>query len=65
MCARLGVVDMWKSFRLGTARHAAKASRLFDKFHVPRHLGDAPDQVRKSEYARLSVRQRRFIKVRK
>ena len=27
-----------------------------------RHLGDALDQVRKSEYARLSGRQRRFIK---
>ena len=27
-----------------------------------RHLGDALDQVRKSEYARVSGRQRRFIK---
>src|SRR6266576_890096 len=42
--------------------HAPQASILFDKFHVLRHLGDALDQVRKSEYARLSGRDRRFIK---
>jgi transposase len=59
---RLVVMDMWKPFRLATTRHAPQASILFDKFHVLRHLGDALDQVRKSEYARLSGRQRRFIK---
>jgi transposase len=32
------------------------------QFHVLRHLGEALDQVRKSEYARVSGRQRRFIK---
>ena len=59
---RLAVMDMWKPFRLATAHHAPQASVLFDKFHVLRHLGDALDQVRKSEYARVSGRQRRFIK---
>jgi len=59
---RLAVMDMWKPFRLATARHAPQASILFDKFHVLRHLGEALDQVRKSEYARVSGRQRRFIK---
>lgn len=59
---RLAVMDMWKAFRLSTARHAPQASILFDKFHVLRHLGDALDQVRKREYARVSGRQRRFIK---
>ncbi len=58
---RLVVMDMWKPFRLATAHHAPQASILFDKFHVLRHLGDALDQVRKSEYARVSGRQRRFI----
>jgi len=53
---RLAVMDMWKPFRLATARHAPQASILFDKFHVLRHLGDALDQVRKSEYARVSGR---------
>src|SRR6266576_2494737 len=42
--------------------HAPQASILFDKFHVLRHLGDALDQIRKSEYARVSGRDRRFIK---
>ena len=35
---------------------------LFDKFHVMRHLGEALDTVRKSEYARLAGRDRRYIK---
>jgi transposase len=35
---------------------------LFDKFHVMRHLGEALDHVRKSEYGRLAGRDRRYIK---
>jgi transposase len=59
---RLAVMDMWKPFRTATEEHAPNAAVLFDKFHVMRHLGDALDQVRKSEYARLSGKDRRFIK---
>ena len=59
---RLAVMDMWKAFRNSTERHAPNASILFDKFHVLSHLGDALDQVRKSEYARLTGKQRKFIK---
>ena len=42
--------------------HAPQAAILFDKFHIMRHLGEALDKVRKAEYARLSGRDRRFIK---
>jgi transposase len=59
---RLAVMDMWKPFRLATAAHAPQAAILFDKFHVMRHLGEALDQVRKSEYGRLAGRDRRYIK---
>lgn len=59
---RLAVMDMWKPFRTATERHAPRAAILFDKFHIMRHLGKALDTVRKSEYARLSGRERRFIK---
>jgi transposase len=59
---RLAVMDMWKAFRNSTERHAPQADVLFDKFHVIRHLGKALDSVRKSEYARLSGKDRRFIK---
>jgi transposase len=59
---RLAVMDMWKAFRNSTERHAPQADVLFDKFHVLRHLGKALDTVRKSEYARLSGKDRRFIK---
>lgn len=59
---RLAVMDMWKAFRNSTVRHAPHASILFDKFHVMRHLGEALDQVRKSEYARLRGKDRSVIK---
>jgi transposase len=45
---RLAVMDMWKLFRLSTARHAPQASILFDKFHVLR-----------ATWARLSIRSAR------
>ena len=35
---------------------------MFDKFHILRHLGEALDKVRKAEYARLTGKDRRFIK---
>jgi transposase len=59
---RLAVMDMWKAFRAATRRHAPQAAILFDKFHILGHLGEALDQVRRSEYARLAGPQRRFIK---
>jgi transposase len=59
---RLAVMDMWKPFRNATVHYAPQAAILFDKFHIMRHLSEALDKVRKSEYARLSGRQRRFIK---
>jgi transposase len=59
---RLAVMDMWKPFLNATAAHASQAAILFDKFHVMRHLGEALDKVRKAEYARLSGKDRRYIK---
>ena len=49
-------------FRLATQAHAPQAAILFDKFHVMRHLGEALDAVRKSEYGRPAGRDRRYIK---
>ena len=59
---RLALMDMWKPFRNATQTHVPQAAILFDKFHIMRHLADALDQVRKAEYARLSGKDRRFIK---
>jgi transposase len=59
---RLAVMDMWKPFAKATREHAPQAAILFDKFHIMRHLGEALDKVRKKEYARLSGKDRRFIK---
>lgn len=59
---RLAVMDMWKPFRNATHTHAPQAAILFDKFHIMAHLGQALDAVRKAEYARLSGKDRRYIK---
>ncbi len=61
---RLAVMDRWKAFRNSPLKeaHAPQARILFDKFHIMRHLGEALDKVRKSEYARLTGKDRRFIK---
>ncbi len=59
---RLAVMDMGKPFRNASVAAAPQAAILFDKFHIMRHLGDALDKVRKAEYARLSGKDRRFIK---
>jgi transposase len=59
---RLAVMDMWKPFRNSTVLNAPQAAILFDKFHIIRHLGEALDQVRKHEFARLSGKHRMFIK---
>lgn len=59
---RLAVMDMWKAFRNSTVKNAPQASILFDKFHIMNHLGEALDEVRKSEYGRLKGRDRTYIK---
>lgn len=59
---RLAVMDMWKPFRNSTQKKAPQAAILFDKFHIMRHLGEALDTIRKSEYARLEGKERHYIK---
>lgn len=59
---KLAVMDMWRPFRASTACNAPQARVIFDKFHIIRHLGDALDEVRRSEYRRLSGKDRTFIK---
>ncbi len=59
---RLIVMDMWRPFRNVAQERAPQAAILFDKFHIMRHLGEALDKVRKTEYARLRGKDRRFIK---
>jgi transposase len=59
---RLAVMDMWKPFRNSTLKHCPNTAILFDKFHVMKHLGEALDKVRKSEYGRLSGKERSYIK---
>ena len=56
---------LWTCGRLfenSTRQHAPQAAILYDKFHVVMHLNEALDKVRKSEYARLAGKDRKFIK---
>jgi transposase len=61
---RVAVMDMWKAFRNSTLKegHAPQARIIYDKFHVMSHLGEVMDEVRRREYARVSGKDRRFIK---
>ena len=59
---RLAVMDMWKPFYNVTVARGPQAAILYDKFHNMGHLGDALDEVRKSEYRRLSGQDRSYIK---
>ena len=58
----LAAMDMWKPFRNSLAKNAPQARVIFDKFHIMRHLSDALDEVRRSEYRRLVGKDRTFIK---
>lgn len=55
-------MDMWKAFRNSTQKNAPQAAILFDKFHIVKHLSDALDEVRRSEYKRVTGEDRSFIK---
>jgi len=59
---RLAVMDMWKAFRNSVNQHAPQAKIIFDKFHIMRHLSEAMDQVRRTEYYRVTGKERTFIK---
>jgi transposase len=58
----LAAMDMWKPFRKSTKKNVPKARIVYDKFHILRHLNDALDLVRRSEYHRLSGKNRSYIK---
>ncbi len=55
---------MWQAFRNSTLKegNAPQATIVYDKFHILMHLAEAMDQVRRREYARVSGKDRRFIK---
>jgi len=58
----LAVMDMWKPFRNATLSYAPNTRIVFDKFHIIRHLSEALDAVRRSEYKRVNEKEQKFIK---
>ena len=59
---RLVVMDMWRAFEKSARKNIPCAAILYDKFHVMRHLSEALDTIRKQEYARVSLKDRSYIK---
>jgi transposase len=59
---QLIVMDMWRAFEKSAKTNAPQAAIMYDKFHVIRQLGDAMDDVRKSEYRRLGAERGDYIK---
>ncbi len=59
---RLAVMDMWKAFEKSAKENIPHAAILYDKFHVIRHLNEALDKVRKTEYKRVCEKDKKFIK---
>lgn len=58
----LVAMDMWRPFRGSVRKNIPNARIVFDKFHIMRHLSDALDEVRRSEYRRLAGKDRSYIK---
>lgn len=63
-CAGVEVVvmDMWKAFKASTKTFCPKALIVHDKFHIIRHLNDAVDEVRRSEFFRKGKEGREAIR---
>jgi transposase len=63
-CSKItvGVMDMWKPYLAALKKYCPQADVIFDKFHVVAQLSIAMDEVRRSEYARLNGKERKFIK---
>jgi transposase len=59
---RLAAMDMWKPFFNSTKKNVPLVQVVYDKFHILRHLGEALDKVRRSEYHRLTGKNRSYIK---
>jgi len=62
---RLAIMDMWLSFEKSAKKNIPQAAILYDKFHIMRHLSKVLDQIRKQEYARLSGKDRKYVKGKK
>ena len=58
----LAAMDMWKPFRNSVTKNVPGVRIVYDKFHILRHLADAMDEVRRSEYRRLAGKDRSYIK---
>ena len=55
-------MDIWKPFHNVTAARAPQAAILYDKFHVMRHLGDAPRRGAQVRVPQTSGQDRSYIK---
>jgi transposase len=57
----LVAMDMWDPF-IASAKEHTNAEIVFDKFHIAKHVNEAVDDVRKSEFAKADKEERVLMK---
>ncbi len=55
-------MDMWKAFRASVTSFCKNAKIIFDKFHLIRHLNEAIDEIRRSEFFRQGGEKRELVR---
>ena len=63
-CESVKVVcmDMWKAYQTSVKKCCINAKVIFDKFHLIRHLNDAIDEVRRTEFFRQGKEKRELVR---
>jgi hypothetical protein len=46
-------MDMWPAFANSAGRHVPEAEIVRERFHIPKHLNEAVDKVRRQEHRAL------------
>jgi transposase len=55
-------IDMWKAFATSVQNNCKNARIVYDKFHIIRHLNNAVDEVRRSEFFRKGSENREIVR---
>ncbi|MGC8901316.1 MAG: transposase [bacterium] len=55
-------MDMWAAYRASVERYIPHAIKVFDRFHLVKHLNEAVDEVRKQMVRQLYANERRTVK---
>ena len=57
----VAVMDMWDPF-IKSVKNNTNAEIVFDKFHIAKKINEAVDQIRKNEFAKADIEERKRMK---